>query len=126
MIKASIGLQELRRKIYLKAKSEKTWRFWGLYVHVCKMETLRQAYKLVYVPAGKIEEIPQQWQLSRPLEIILPPVHICIYWQLTAASLVMDFSMLPVLILTLNPLKNYSYTKYLSCSLVKALSRKGQ
>ena len=47
MIKASISLQELRRKIYLKAKSEKTWRFWGLYVHVCKMETLRQAYKLV-------------------------------------------------------------------------------
>ena len=46
MIKPSIGLQELRRKIYLKAKSEKTWRFWGLYVHVCKMETLREAYKL--------------------------------------------------------------------------------
>ena len=46
MIKASISLQELRRKIYLKAKSEKTWRFWGLYVHVCKMETLREAYKL--------------------------------------------------------------------------------
>ena len=46
MIKASINLQELRRKIYLKAKSEKTWRFWGLYVHVCKMETLRQAYKM--------------------------------------------------------------------------------
>ena len=47
MIKASINLQELRRKIYLKAKSEKTWRFWGLYVHVCKIETLRQAYKMV-------------------------------------------------------------------------------
>jgi len=46
MIKTSISLQELRRKIYLKAKSEKTWRFWGLYVHVCKMETLRQAYKM--------------------------------------------------------------------------------
>ena len=46
MIKASINLQELRRKIYLKAKSEKTWKFWGLYVHVCKMETLREAYKL--------------------------------------------------------------------------------
>ena len=46
MIKASISLQELRRKIYLKAKSDKTWRFWGLYVHVCKMETLREAYKL--------------------------------------------------------------------------------
>ena len=46
MIKTSISLQELRRKIYLKAKSEKTWKFWGLYVHVCKMETLREAYKL--------------------------------------------------------------------------------
>jgi len=46
MIKASISLQELRRKIYLKAKSDKTWRFWGLYVHVCKAETLREAYKL--------------------------------------------------------------------------------
>ena len=46
MIKASINLQELRRKIYLKAKSEKTWKFWGLYVHVCKMETLKEAYRL--------------------------------------------------------------------------------
>jgi RNA-directed DNA polymerase len=44
MIKASIDLQDLRRKIYLKAKSDKTWRFWGLYVHICKMETLRAAY----------------------------------------------------------------------------------
>jgi len=44
MIKASISLQDLRRKIYLKAKSDKTWRFWGLYVHVCKMETLQWAY----------------------------------------------------------------------------------
>ena len=52
MIKASINLQELRRKIYLKAKSEKTWRFWGLYVHVCKMETLREAYKLAKVNNG--------------------------------------------------------------------------
>jgi len=44
MIKASISLQDLRRKIYLKAKSDKTWRFWGLYVHVCKMEMLQAAY----------------------------------------------------------------------------------
>jgi len=44
MKKTSIGLQDLRRKIYLKAKSDKTWRFWGLYVHVCKMETLQWAY----------------------------------------------------------------------------------
>ena len=45
MIKASVGLQDLRRKIYLKAKSDKTWRFWGLYVHVCKLETLQWAYR---------------------------------------------------------------------------------
>jgi RNA-directed DNA polymerase len=46
MIKTSISLQDLRRKIYLKAKAEKAWRFWGLYVHVCKMETLQEAYRL--------------------------------------------------------------------------------
>ena len=45
MIKASIDLQEPRRKIYQKAKSEKAWRFWGLYVHVCKRETLQAAYR---------------------------------------------------------------------------------
>ncbi len=36
MIKASIGLQELRRKIYLKAKAEPAWRFWELFVHGCQ------------------------------------------------------------------------------------------
>src|SRR5450759_1386854 len=46
MIKASNDLQDLRRRIYVKAKAETTWRFWGLYVHVCKMETLRTAYAL--------------------------------------------------------------------------------
>ena len=45
MIKPSVNLQELRRRIYRKAKAEKTWRFWGLYVHICKMETLRVAYR---------------------------------------------------------------------------------
>jgi RNA-directed DNA polymerase len=45
VIKPSVNLQELRRRIYRKAKAEKTWRFWGLYVHVCKMETLRAAYR---------------------------------------------------------------------------------
>ncbi len=46
MIKSSINLQELRRRIYAKAKTDKTWRFWGLYVHVCKMEALREAFRL--------------------------------------------------------------------------------
>ena len=46
MTKASVNLQDLRRRIYVKAKAETTWRFWGMYVHVCKMETLREAYSL--------------------------------------------------------------------------------
>ena len=46
MIKAPIDLQDLRRGIYAKGKAEPSWRFWGLYVHVCKMETLREAYEM--------------------------------------------------------------------------------
>jgi len=34
MTKASIDLQDLRRRIYVKAKAETSWKFWGLYVHV--------------------------------------------------------------------------------------------
>jgi RNA-directed DNA polymerase len=46
MTKAPISLQDLRRSLYVKAKAESTWRFWGLYVHVCKMETLCEAYRM--------------------------------------------------------------------------------
>src|SRR5215469_10266304 len=46
MIKTPIELQDLKRKIYTKAKADTAWRFWGLYVHVCKMETLHEAYLL--------------------------------------------------------------------------------
>ena len=46
MIKTPIQLQDLRRKIYTKAKADTAWRFWGLYVHICKMETLHEAYLL--------------------------------------------------------------------------------
>jgi RNA-directed DNA polymerase len=45
MTKPSVNLQELRRKIYRKAKAEKQWRFWGLYAHVVKPETLEAAYQ---------------------------------------------------------------------------------
>jgi len=43
---APISLQDLRRRLYVKAKAEKDWRFWGLYVHVGKLETLHAAYAL--------------------------------------------------------------------------------
>ena len=46
MINPPINLQDLRRRIYVKAKTEPTWRFWGLYVHVCKKETLQEAYEM--------------------------------------------------------------------------------
>ena len=46
MTKAPISLQDLRRSLYVKAKAEPLWRFWGLYVHVCKMETLQEAYQM--------------------------------------------------------------------------------
>jgi len=46
MTKAPISLQDLRRSLYVQAKAEPAWRFWGLYVHVCKMETLREAYRM--------------------------------------------------------------------------------
>jgi RNA-directed DNA polymerase len=44
MTKTPISLQDLRRSLYIKAKAESTHRFWGLYVHICKMETLHEAY----------------------------------------------------------------------------------
>lgn len=52
MTKAPVGLQDLRRKLYVKAKAEPSWRFWGLYVHVCKMETLSTAYEVAKANDG--------------------------------------------------------------------------
>ena len=46
MTKAPIELQELRRRIYRKAKSEKAHRFWGIFVHVTRKETLEEAYRI--------------------------------------------------------------------------------
>ena len=46
MTKAPSNLQELRRRIYRKAKSETTHRFWGLFVHITKTETLEEAYRI--------------------------------------------------------------------------------
>ncbi|GAA3976456.1 group II intron reverse transcriptase/maturase [Mucilaginibacter dorajii] len=52
MIKTSTKMQELRRRIYIKAKAEKAHRFWGMYVHVTKMETLQEAYRLAKAKDG--------------------------------------------------------------------------
>ena len=52
MTKAPVSLQDLRRRLYVKAKTEPTWRFWGLYVHVCKRETLQEAYLLAKANDG--------------------------------------------------------------------------
>ncbi len=52
MTKAPISLQDLRRSLYVKAKAEPQWRFWGLYVHVCKRETLYEAYRMAQVNDG--------------------------------------------------------------------------
>jgi len=52
MIKTPISLQELRRRIYRKAKSNKTHRFWGLFVHITKIETLEEAYRIAKSNGG--------------------------------------------------------------------------
>ena len=49
---APISLQDLRARLYDKAKAEKQWRFWGLYVHVTRLETLRAAYDLTKQKGG--------------------------------------------------------------------------
>jgi RNA-directed DNA polymerase len=46
MTTTPVSLQDLRRRIYVTAKADKTKRFWGLYVHVAKLETLHAAYAL--------------------------------------------------------------------------------
>lgn len=45
MTKTPINLQELRKRIYQKAKSEPTHRFWGLFTHITKLTTLQEAYQ---------------------------------------------------------------------------------
>lgn len=55
MIKAPVSLQDLRRRIYQKAKSDKQHRFWEIFVHITKIETLSEAYRI-----AKQYEIKQQ------------------------------------------------------------------
>lgn len=52
MTKTSVALQELRRRIYTKAKTEKHWKFWGLYCHISKKEILEESYRLAKANKG--------------------------------------------------------------------------
>src|SRR5512146_1380440 len=44
MMKPTVSLQELRAKIGQRAKSAPAHRFWGLHVHLVKLDTLEAAY----------------------------------------------------------------------------------
>jgi RNA-directed DNA polymerase len=44
MIKPTTTTQELQRRIGHRAKSAPQHRFWGLYVHLTKLDTLEAAY----------------------------------------------------------------------------------
>ena len=52
MTNAPVSLRDLRKRVYIKAKADKTWRFWGLYVHLCKMETLHTSYEMAKANDG--------------------------------------------------------------------------
>jgi RNA-directed DNA polymerase len=52
MTKAPRSLHDLRRRIDVQAKAEPAWCFWGLYVHVCTRETLREASQLAKANNG--------------------------------------------------------------------------
>src|SRR4030095_2148501 len=52
MTTSPVSLQDLRRRIYVTAKADKTKRFWGLYVHVAKLETLRTGDALAKLHNG--------------------------------------------------------------------------
>ena len=45
MTTTPISRQDLRRRIDVKAQAAPCWRCWGLSVHLCKLETLREAYR---------------------------------------------------------------------------------
>jgi RNA-directed DNA polymerase len=52
MTKIPSSLQDLRRRIYAKAQAAPSWRFWGLYVPICKPEVLHEAYQLAKANNG--------------------------------------------------------------------------
>src|ERR687892_748906 len=70
MRKAPISLQDLRRSLYIKAKAETSWRFWGLYVHICKMEIPKDGGKVRILSISAIRDRVVQGALKLILEPI--------------------------------------------------------
>jgi hypothetical protein len=66
MTKAPIALQELRRRIYRKAKSEKAHRFWGIFVHVTRKETLEEAYRIAKGTVVRLGSTVKHLRPSKP------------------------------------------------------------
>ena len=86
MRKAPISLQDLRRRIYVTAKADTTKRFWGLYVHVAKLETLRAAYDLAkrnngapgidgvtFAAIGALRQSSTLLKTAKALGLTIPP-----------------------------------------------------
>src|SRR5215467_7091761 len=65
MTKTPISLQDLRRSLYVKAKAEPAWRVWGLYVHVCKMETIEESGVESFLKQIQDELIHETYQPMR-------------------------------------------------------------
>ena len=61
MTTTSIGVQELRTRIGEKAKAAPQHRFWGLYTHVCKLDVLREAYRLAKDNNGAVNYVVVAW-----------------------------------------------------------------
>ena len=75
MTTAPISLQDLQRRIYVKAKAEPSWRFWGLYVHVCKMEILREAYRIAKANNGaKLIVVDPRFTRSAAVADVYAPI----------------------------------------------------
>jgi hypothetical protein len=61
----------LNAEQFTRDLGEPTWRFWGLYVHVCKRETLQRTIsrrsQIGYVPWARMQRLLRRWV---PLERI--------------------------------------------------------
>src|ERR1700686_5020165 len=76
MTKTPVSLQDLRRNLYVKAKAEPALRFWGLSVHVCRMETLYEAYRMAKENDGApgIDEVTFESIEESGVESFLRPI----------------------------------------------------